>query len=1491
MKKFIIYLLVIVVAVSLGFAVFFLVRDNEVISISSATIYKDAGSKPFTIDVNHVNKKSYTKITISVSDDKVVSYDSKNNSFSAVKGGIARINFRTTNAKFRNLWCDVVVGDGTEESPFYISTPEQLAAIGAGVMDSNGVYAGSGDYPQYTSNACYKIVADIDAKDINEGHWIPLRAFSGRLDGNGYTIKNVNIDRESYIQYASKDDNAYDPAIFSRLNVGLFQEITETGKVYNLKLENFYAYGSYRNFGSIAAINRGTIERVEIKDANLSVETDLYFGGIVAKNETSESGKDDTYIRNIARIDRCSINMTVGKKTIFSELDGSSSEVVVGLTGTIGGLVGVNNGGTIVYSYANGEVSFADNSKSSITYGGLVGENRYIRLEKIGGKYSTVYQGGNIKDCYSNLKTNFVASPELTLSSFGGAIGINEDLTKANYEDDSTKDIVQNFIIGVYYNKDNLNIAQKDLTKNFSGIGRFYVKKTTKIELPYQDEQMVVFGLTSAEMKIADNYNSHSTYDIKFNDKGESEGIKETKVKWLFGTVWAIDSDTNNGMPYLNYQLVYIPDDFGTAGTPIVINKNRYTFEKGSPDFPITIVSGVNGKLSLMEGDTYLIKVSPAGSEVTWVSSNPGVVSVDQEGMVTAIKGGATATITATTKSGSVDNITIIVYEKSYAITGYPSTIPLIEGNTYQLKDIKVDPVTTLTYSSNDPTIATVSSTGLIKAIKSGTTIIYVNAGASRVDILVTVRPKVSTPENPGDPAPTYQQVDIDVGSTNILCTNFDKVRTGAITIKSANVNGTDIKDQLTFSFVSNNENVVSIMDSGTYYVMGTGTAQVKIEVMTTGYIGCTFVNFHVTPKPSEPSNPSDPNPPVINETLVFTQSSNSLYIGDVFTITYSGTSKVPTFTSSNTKVATVDSNGRVTAIGAGSATITGTITNDNGIKSSDTCSITVQKKAPIVITLTPSSQKIAIGTSVTIQATASDATGYLWSYTNANLATMTEDDDKVTITMNKVGNVTVTATSNVDGSSADAVIEGYDPDAYVKDIYTYEQLNNIRKHLGSEFRLCATIDLSGKAWEPIGTESKPFTGILTNAGSYKIMNMSVTDSADHTGLFGYTKNATISGIDFENVSVTNGKNSGALIGTAYTTRISDINVKHATVTATYKAGGVVGNMVSNSVLEKCELTGDKNITVNGNSTAYAGGIAGYMENSAVKTSTVNISGKIMLGSKANGYVGGIVGYATGKITDCVLAKGTVTANNSDTNYAGGIVGLTTNDIEKGVVKSSTISGYYAGGIGGEINISTSITVKFSDYKSGYRRSDISSSSYTPNVYQVAVKNGVKVKGNQIGGLFGVITSGVVKNCYTRASLEGTAKNSIKGGFASAIKSTVRSNSGGTGQTGIVEYCYSACTFSGTGTNYSITSSYVHNHVANNDKTPRCKGYCFNYVFDDGLDGNAQFYHNSNLLAKDNIGSKKSSADMKKSETYTNKGFSSSYWSFGGDYPTLKSER
>ena len=125
MKKFLVYLLVIILTVSTGFAIFYLVRDNEVISISTASIYRDKGES-FVLDIEHTNKKNNTEINVTSSDEDVVKgeYDEKSGQFKAIamSGGVSIINVRTSNVKFRNLACDVIVGDGSIEYPYYIST-------------------------------------------------------------------------------------------------------------------------------------------------------------------------------------------------------------------------------------------------------------------------------------------------------------------------------------------------------------------------------------------------------------------------------------------------------------------------------------------------------------------------------------------------------------------------------------------------------------------------------------------------------------------------------------------------------------------------------------------------------------------------------------------------------------------------------------------------------------------------------------------------------------------------------------------------------------------------------------------------------------------------------------------------------------------------------------------------------------------------------------------------------------------------------------------------------------------------------------------------------------------------------------------------------------------------------------------------------------------------------------------------------------------------
>lgn len=1476
MKKFIVYLLVIVMAVSLGFAVFYLVRDDEVISISSASMYKDV-DETFTIDVNHQNKKSYTEISISSSNDEIVAYNQESNDFVAKSGGVARINFRTTNSNFRNLWCDIIVGDGTIESPFYISNAEQLASIGMGseILDANGmgtgIYEGRAPYEKYRSDLCYKLVANIDASLVNDGYWVPLRKFSGRFDGNGLTIKNININKEAYTEHF-KNAQDYNPNLFVTDNVGMFQEVTYTGMVYNFKLESYNASGVYDNFGTITAVNRGIIERIEVKDAFLSIETEETFGGLVAKNISSESGENTTYQRHIARIDRCSVYMTMGLKYVTDAND-QIVTAVVGNVGVIGGLVGVNQGGTIVYSYVEGDMYFGDDTTDTITYGGLIANNECISLTKIGGGYTSTYQGASIKDCYSNLTTNLVATPNAN-SLFAGAIASNQDYQIGLYDNDTNKPVVNNYIIGNYYNKDNLNKAQENITKDFGGISVFKMDTTL---VPFIEQASIVKGLTADELKISDNFISHYSNEIQFDENGNSlNQVVTTTNLWLFDSVWAIDAETNNGMPYLNYQLEYIPDDFVTAGVPIVLNLNTYTFEN-TIDYPITIVSGNNGKITIEVAESYTLKVSPAGQTLSWFSSDDSIVAVDSTGKITG-KNVGTALVTAKTKAGSTASITVVVEsDNAYIITNYPNVINVQVGNTYVVSGVTVIPQTTISYLIQNPTVASVGANGVITGIKAGTTTLFITAGNTRIAVVLNVYDK---PSQPGQD----QVVAIALSQTTFNHTYTGSAITGTIDIATALCSGSDIKNTLAFSYASSNTNIVTIDANGNYNVIGIGNVTITIEITTTGYVGTAYAYINVVASQTQPQ-----------ETITISQSSALLNVGDTLQLTATGTTKTITWASLTPSVATVSSTGLVTAVASGSTVINASFVRDDGSLMYVSCLVSVKQQSTTILTIIPGNAVINVNESLFVTVTSNSTSAINWVFSDPSLVSVTyNSSNQIRIKALTAGILTITAKS--DNASTSAIVTIQNANTYSQYIRTVQQLNAVRYNLNKNYYIADNIDMTGVNWEPIGTSVSPFTGTISvltdNNGKYFTISNLTTTNSSHNGLFGYVKNATIENLRIMGANVT-GKIAGGIAGSSSNTKFANCQVLNSNVTATQKAGGMVGYASSNTIISNCILSNTNNIkAVNGDSVTgarYVGGITGHAYDSVITGAVVDLSaGTIALGSGVYGYAGGIVGFTNSSIKTSVVSA-SIIANDSDSDFAGGIVGYTTNTISECTIKNTSITGHYSGGIGGALNVGSNVSLAFSEVKKGYRKQDLSSSNYTIDINKVAIKNTVTVTGNQIGGLFGVITSGAIKDCYTRATLKGNASDAVKGGFASYIKSNGFNDNGGSGQVGIIENCYVASTFEGSGKNYATTSSLVHNYASLGSGQFRDAGYIFNYVFDNDLDAGADYYQGSNLFA-DNVKAKKSTAEMKQADTYTSKGFSTSVWNFDGDYPTLKSE-
>lgn len=150
-------------------------------------------------------------------------------------------------------------------------------------------------------------------------------------------------------------------------------------------------------------------------------------------------------------------------------------------------------------------------------------------------------------------------------------------------------------------------------------------------------------------------------------------------------------------------------------------------------------------------GDTKTYKAKANGSvstSVRWSSSDSSKATVSNSGVVKAIKAG-TVKITATAHDGiakSVSTITIDKYPASIAISG-SSSRTVANGKTLKLTATPAKAVyETVTWSSSNSSIATVSATGKIKGKAEGKATITVTAiGGATDKVKVKVVPGIES--------------------------------------------------------------------------------------------------------------------------------------------------------------------------------------------------------------------------------------------------------------------------------------------------------------------------------------------------------------------------------------------------------------------------------------------------------------------------------------------------------------------------------------------------------------------------------------------------------------------------------------------------------------------------------------------------------------------------------------------------------------------------
>ena len=145
----------------------------------------------------------------------------------------------------------------------------------------------------------------------------------------------------------------------------------------------------------------------------------------------------------------------------------------------------------------------------------------------------------------------------------------------------------------------------------------------------------------------------------------------------------------------------------------------------------------------------------------TWSSNRPNVASVSSSGLVTALAAGS-AVITATVEGKSAVAAISVSAPPIASVSVSPSSATLVVGQTVELeaqpRGASGQPLNgrVVTWSSNHPEVATVSSAGVVVALSSGTATITASSEGRSGAATITVD------------APSVNRVEITPGTTTV---------------------------------------------------------------------------------------------------------------------------------------------------------------------------------------------------------------------------------------------------------------------------------------------------------------------------------------------------------------------------------------------------------------------------------------------------------------------------------------------------------------------------------------------------------------------------------------------------------------------------------------------------------------------------------------------------------------------------------------------------
>ncbi|MDR6343012.1 uncharacterized protein YjdB, partial [Filimonas zeae] len=354
------------------------------------------------------------------------------------------------------------------------------------------------------------------------------------------------------------------------------------------------------------------------------------------------------------------------------------------------------------------------------------------------------------------------------------------------------------------------------------------------------------------------------------------------------------------------------------------------------------------GPREVCAGSTITLSNASIGGTGVWNSSATGVATVDNNGLVRGVgAGNAVITYTVTTGSGCVSQdtarVTVNALPQMVKIAG-PREV--CAGSTITLSNASIGG--TGVWNSSATGVATVDNNGVVRGVGAGNAVItYTVTTGSGCVSQDTARITVNA----------LPEMEKSVGLREVCAGS-------AVTLTNGSTGGTGV-------WSSSNTGIATIDNNGVVRGVTAGSAVITYTVTTAK--GCVSVDTaHV----------------LVNALPEMEKSIGlrEVCAGSAVTLTNGSTGGVGVWSSSAVGVATVDNNGLVRGVAAGSAVITYTVTTAKGCVSQDTAHIAVNALPEMEKSV--GLREVCSGSSVTLTNGSTGGTG-VWSSSAVSVATV----------------------------------------------------------------------------------------------------------------------------------------------------------------------------------------------------------------------------------------------------------------------------------------------------------------------------------------------------------------------------------------------------------------------------------------------------------------------------------------------------------------------